>query len=154
MNAIVPHRPRPARLIRREEIHGWRMKIYGIATPGRAPRADLVEETVAKASQVLPDPAMGDDCYGLGFAIAHDAATMAIALIYWWQFSNELHQRVFTAPVDAPRALTKLADPGAGCVWELGVIDFERRAWVEDVLANPAGPDFDRYFSRELHAAL
>jgi hypothetical protein len=34
-------------------------------------------------------------------------------------------------------------------VWELGAIDFERRAWLEDVLANPEGPDVERYLARE-----
>jgi hypothetical protein len=33
------------------------------------------------------------------------------------------------------------------CVWELEVIDFERRAWLEDVLK--AG-DVERYLSRAL----
>ena len=35
----------------------------------------------------------------------------------------------------------------AGCVWELAVVDFERRAWIEDVLANPDGPDLERYLA-------
>jgi hypothetical protein len=33
------------------------------------------------------------------------------------------------------------------CVWELEIIDFERRAWLEDVLK---GADVERYLSRRL----
>ena len=33
------------------------------------------------------------------------------------------------------------------CVWELEVIDFERRAWLEDVLIND---DVDAYLERAL----
>ena len=29
----------------------------------------------------------------------------------------------------------------AGCVWELGIVEFERRAWIEDVIGNADGPD-------------
>ena len=45
-----------------------------------------------------------------------------------------------------------MADPAAGCVWEMSVLDFERRAWIEDVLANPNGPDIDRYLTRRFNA--
>jgi hypothetical protein len=48
---------------------------------------------------------------------------------------------------------TRIPDPAAG-VWELGIIDFERRAWIEGVLANRAGPDLERYLSRELYAEI
>jgi hypothetical protein len=32
----------------------------------------------------------------------------------------------------------------------LAIVDFERRAWIEDVLANPGGPDLARFLSRTL----
>ena len=35
-----------------------------------------------------------------------------------------------------------------GCVWELGIVEFERRAWIEDVIGNPDGPDLERYMGR------
>ncbi len=129
-----PYEPRPLRFIRRQQLGNWRLKIYGIATPGRTPRSELVEATLACAGKVLPP--IDDDRPGIGFVIAHDAATVGIGLIYWWQSANELHQRVFTSPLDEPRSSKPVADPAAGCVWELGIIDFERRAWIEDVLKN------------------
>lgn len=36
------------------------------------------------------------------------------------------------------------------CVWDLRVICFERGAWVEQVLANPTGPDVERYLACRL----
>jgi hypothetical protein len=99
-------------------------------------------------------PAETDECYGIGFATAHDAISASIALVYWSQSENELHQRIYVGPRDDPRAMTQLADQPAGCIWELGIVDFESRAWREDVLANPNGPDLDRYLSRELNTLL
>jgi hypothetical protein len=147
-----PYRPRPVRFIRLERRGDWRLKVYGIAAPGRSPRPELVTAAVDLAAALLPDPAMGEDRYGVGVVIAHDSATYCFALVYWWQSANELHQRVYAAPLGDPRALTKVADPAAGCVFELSVLDFERRAWLEDVLANPSGPDIDRYLTRRLNA--
>jgi hypothetical protein len=149
---IQPHRPRPLRFIRYEQLGDWRIKVYGIATPGRTPRAALVEATVACAAAVLPQPALANGRFGVGFVIAHDSATVSIGLVYWWDGFNELHQRAYIGPLDEPRALAPLEHAAAGCVWELGIIDFERRAWLEDVLANPAGPDIERYMQRQLNA--
>ncbi len=150
--AAAPYRRRPLRFIGRERLGDWRLKLYGIALPGRAPRPELVDATLALAAEALPRPAVAANRYGTGFVIAHDATASCIGLIYWWEQLNELHQRVFVGPKDRPDGMAPLRHPAAGCVWELGILDFERRAWVEDVLANPAGPDLDRYFTRRLDA--
>ncbi len=147
-----PYQPRPVRFIRLEQRGDWRLKVYGIATPGRTPRAEFVAAAMDVAPVALPAPAVSDERYGVGIVVAHDSATWCFALFYWWQSANELHQRVYAAPLAAPRTLTQLANPGAGCVWELSVVDFERRAWLEDVLANPSGPDIDRYLTRRFDA--
>ena len=77
-------------------------------------------------------------------------ARWPIALIYWWQDENELHQRIFVSPKGDPIAFEQVENQPAGCVWELAIVEFERRAWIEDVLANPGGPDFERYLKRRL----
>lgn len=147
-----PYSHRHVRFARPLEIEGWRLKLYTIATMGNEPRPELIDATLELAPSVFPQPPVSDDRHGIGFVIVHDAKTMAIALYYWWQAGNELHQRVFTAPIERPRALVQMENTAAGCVWELEVIDFERRAWIEDVLANPAGPDLDRYLARTTNA--
>jgi hypothetical protein len=145
LRAAGPHRTRPIRYERTAAIADWRIKLYTIATHGDVARPALIEETLRRAPAIFP--ASGDH-YGVGFVIVHDAMTASIALYYWWQSFNELHQRVFAGPKADPAAMTQLANQTAGCVWELEVIDFERRAWLADVLANPRGPDVEAYLSR------
>lgn len=42
-----------------------------------------------------------------------------------------------------------LADPAKGVRPELlAIVEFERRARIEDVIGNPDGPDLDRYTAR------
>lgn len=151
---IVPHRPRAARFARLITPGGWRIKLYGIATHREFARPALLDATAALAAQILPLPAIAADHYGVGFAIAHDATKASIALVYWWQSSNELHQRGFVGPLEPVSAMAPIPHQAAGCVWELGIIEFERQAWLRDVLCNPAGPDLDGYLARRLDADL
>jgi hypothetical protein len=144
----APYKPRHVRFIRREDVDGWQLKLYGIAVNGEEPRPDFVEATRDLAAQVLPQPPAGEDHYGVGFAIAHDARSVGIALVYFWKSENELHQRIYVSPKEDPAAFTQVENQPAGCVWELEVVNFERLAWLEDVLSNPAGPDIDAYLER------
>lgn len=149
-----PYRPRHLRFLRRQDLGDWRMKVYGISMLGRTTRPELVEATLDLARRVLPNPATGGERTGIGLVICHDALMASIGIVYWWQSVNELHQRSFVGPKDDPTKMAKIVDPGAGCVYELGIVDFERRAWLEDVLANPAGPDLDLYLGRRFDADI
>ena len=110
------YRARPIRFLRLE----GQTKVYGIAARAELPRAELVEAAVRSL-----------DGEGPGFEIVHDAADHCFVLIHWWANGNEVHQRILTAPLDDPTALRPLETPAIGCVWELEVTDFERRAWIE-----------------------
>lgn len=148
----APYKPRHVRFLRREDVDGWRIKLYGIALNGKEPDPEFVDATRALAAAVLPQPPAADDRYGVGFATAHDATSAYIALVYWWQSENELHQRIYASAKGGPIAFAPVENQPAGCVWELEIVDFERRAWIEDVLANPDGPDVDRYLERRVDA--
>ena len=105
---VAPHQPRPIRFMRMEQVGDWRLKLYGIALPGREPREELVEATLRLAPDVFAE---AGDNYGVGFVTVHDSATFGIALYYWWQSANELHQRIYVSPLEDPDALTKLKNP-------------------------------------------
>ena len=146
----APYKPRHVRFVRREEVAGWQLKLYGIALNGKEPAPEFVEATRTLAASVLPQPPESDDRYGIAFATAHDATSLYIALVYWWQSENELHQRIYVSPKSERIAFRQVENQPAGCVWELAIVDFERRAWIEDVLAGPDGPDLERYLARRL----
>jgi hypothetical protein len=150
----APHEPRPIRFLRRERAGAWRLKLYGIALPGQQVRGELADAAMELAPSVFPSPARDDGRYGIGFVTVHDAATFCFALYYWWESANECRYRAYASPRDDPTALAKIEEPGVGCVWELAVVDFESRAWLEHVLDNPDGPDFDRYLGQHHSADL
>jgi hypothetical protein len=132
----MTYAPRSVRFLERD----GRLKHYGVAVSGGPPRAELAAATRQAAADAIPEGAFG-------FTIAHDAATAGLGLVYWWENENEIHQRVFAAPIDDPGRLAPADGTGMACVWELEVIDFERRAWLEDVLKRG---DTERYLERAL----
>ena len=128
----MPHEPRTITYLGRE----GRFKHYGIGTHAPDPRPALVEAVRARV------PAGKT-----GFTIAHDGRAAGLGLVYWWAHENELHRAAYVSPLDDPGALEPLADAGLACVWELEIIDFERRAWLHDVLIND---DLEAYLERAL----
>src|SRR3954471_9021082 len=136
----MAHEPRRIAFLGREGA----VKHYGIALGYGAARPELAAATRRAAAATIPPDASG-------FTIAHDAKSAALAIAYWWANENELHARQFIAPRDDPGALEPLENAGLACVSELEVIDFERRAWLEEVLA---GEDVERYLERALEEAL
>ena len=132
----MSYQPRSISLLERD----GRLKHYGIATHGPTPRHELAAATKRLAYEVVPDGAFG-------FTIAHDAAGAGLGLVFWWANENEIHQRVFASALDDPGALQPADGSGMACVWELEIIDFERRAWLDEVLKRG---DAQRYSERSL----
>jgi hypothetical protein len=150
-----PYRPRPVRCLEVWEHGGWRLKVYGIAYGRPAPRPALVGAAKEIAARVLPRPAVTEGRYGAGFLGVHDGRGAAFVFVCWWSDENELHHVVHAGPADDPRRLAEQPSGGTkACVWDLAVIGFERQAWVETVLKNPAGPDLDAYLARRLDAEV
>ncbi|HEX6469328.1 MAG TPA: hypothetical protein VF069_09550 [Streptosporangiaceae bacterium] len=144
------HRPRRIRFLGLHETVGWTLKVYGITAQGERPRPALVEAVRGLAPTVLPSPAVwaggGDpERYGLGFVTVHDAGDYCFALYDWWAGENEIHQRLYSAPLDDPGAMRPHPTPAIACVWEFAVLDHERRAWLRHVLTRDGGPDVGGY---------
>jgi hypothetical protein len=154
-----PHRARPIRFLGLREIAGWRLKVYGITAAGEFPPAGLAEAALRLAPEVLPGPAVlrdgpEPDRYGIGFVVIHHAGDFAFVLYDWWAGENEIHQRLYSAPLDDPAALAPHPSPAVFCVWEGAVVDHERRAWLRHVLARPDGPDVAGYLGDRLETEV
>jgi hypothetical protein len=151
--AIAPlahhYHQRRCEYLSEERVGDWRLKLYGLARPEQGVRPELAETTLALAAECLPP--VDAEHHGAAFAIAHDAR-WPIALIYWWQGQNELHSRIYVG--SEPTDLSPAGPTAFGCVWELGVVETERRAWIEEVIGNPDGPDLDAYMARRFEGMV
>jgi hypothetical protein len=139
------HHPRAITYHGIRRVPGWRIKTYGVSAHTPAPRPAFLAAAARVATTTLASPPHPDTRHGIGFVVAHDAADYCFVLVDWWSGGNEIHQRMFSAPLDHPERLRPHPGHAIGCVWELAVVDFERRAWLRHVLARPGGPDTDAY---------
>jgi hypothetical protein len=148
-----PYRPRPVRFLEEWREAGWRLKVYGIAYRGDRPRAELVETAKRLAHERLPQPAVNESRYGVGFVGVHDGRGANFVFIDWWADENELHHHVYTSATDELENLNYTTPTGlSACVWDLRVQAFERDAWLEEVLQNVNGANVEGYMARRLNA--
>ena len=157
----APYEPRPIRFLHLAAVDGWRLKVYGISARQERPDPAAVQAALRLATERLPRPAttFGDEVgadlsgerYGVGVLIVHEGREGLFVLMSWWAGENMLHHHVYFAPDGPPFPFEYLSSTGViACVWELAVLAFEREAWVETVLADPAGPDLGAYLARTL----
>lgn len=155
MKLSSPYKVRPIRFLELWEHEGWRIKVYGITAVGDRPSPQLVEAIKQVAIQMLPEPAVGEDRYGVAFLYAHQGRDGGgYASVNWWGNENELFHYQYEAPADAISDLRPVSETGgsSACVWDLAVIEHERKVWVDRVLANDSGPDLDAYLGSVLEA--
>lgn len=144
---------RPVRFLALWEWHGWRMKVYGISARAEYPPEALVQAAKEIARQRLPQPAVSDRHYGVGYVIIHDGEGGDYVFVDWWSDKDIVQHHLYGAPKGHAGKLEYHWPPGAGfCVWELAVCWFEREAWVETVLSKPQAPDLEAYLARTLNA--
>lgn len=116
----------------------WNAKIYGILGTGRVPadlppRAALLDGLATEMARMD-----GPNDHNCGFAIFHLADDGFYLLLTRFNNANNLAHRV--RAIDSKGSelvLTPLEDERiVACVWELGLMNFEARAWIDCVLRN------------------
>jgi hypothetical protein len=143
---------RPIRFLELWQEGDWRLKLYSITYQRTALRPGLVGTAKTLARARLAESTVGKQHYGVGFVGIHDGRGAIFIFVDFWADENELHHHVYVAPSDQPDQFTYMTPTGlAACVWDLRVLCFERQAWLDAVLANPAGPDLEAYLTRQLN---
>jgi hypothetical protein len=133
-------------------IAGRRIKRYHIDQPDRR-----IEPAVEKAAyELLPRllPESDGETPRASWVVLHRGAdTGAYLLAYSWFWGNVVQVRIMVAgqpalgcPDTDPSRFVPLERQIVGCVWELGVFEHERTAWIRHVL-HPDQPDLDGWLA-------
>src|SRR5262245_36051650 len=120
------YQPRAFRFIELLSIHGWRMKLYGIAWQRELPRPELLEAAKHLAAEVLVKETASN--YKVGFIGAHDGQNACFVFVDFWGNENELFHRVYLSRESSSLMPAKSSDSSV-CVWDLHLQNFEREAW-------------------------
>ena len=144
--AGVPYTPRRVRPLGLLRIDDWRVKLHGLsATPG-GELDDAAHEGARKAAEeALPRPGTGGGRYGVGFVIAHRTPDAYSYVVGWWAYGCLLSTAAYSARFSEPAEIARSPARQAGCVWELAVVDHERRAWTRTMLNSKTEGDVEGY---------
>lgn len=157
MTAYHPREVRPLALAERD---GWRIKRYAIFSEGASIDASSVDAALDASALVLPAPDTETDGIsnqGLGFQLIHFGEHAVWAPTFWWVLGDNLASVMLRAPLDQPSDFANLGSSGIiGCVWEMGVVEFERRAWIGTMLTEGGDDEAarDAYLSRRLSGVV
>lgn len=149
------YHPRRVRFLELWESVGWRIKLYHIALGEKGVRGELVEAAKAMARGRLPSPAVIPGRFGVGFMGIHEGRGSNLVFLDWWADENELRHHVFISYPEAPAALVDVTSTSlSGCVWDLGLVAYERDAWVETALSAAGTPELERYLARRFQGPV
>ncbi len=150
---VAAYQPRPFGYLGTWNEGAWALKTYGIHH--RRPTGDqpLIDPAVADAARaqvraLLPRADEEGGHYQTGFVVLHQGLQGNWLLLQWWAHEDICCQILSRSDASAPEAFEVVTRPLMACVWELLVIDFERRAWIETALG--AAPDRQAYLDRRL----
>lgn len=133
--------PRQVEPLGRVHAAGLDLKAYGILVDSsRALGHELTD-----AAHAVLDAGAGEvaetDHQGLGFTILHRGEEGIWLLLHWWLKGSILGQLLWRADLAGHPEFQRRDRPLMACVWELALIDHERRCWTHTMMTvkpNPA----------------
>jgi hypothetical protein len=146
MQNFDPYIMRPTKFIDQIDSEGWRIKVYGISAKSLPLPKEVVSEGMKIALSHLPQPALSEQRYGVGFLIIHHGTMRNWYLLDWWEKEDIIHHKLFSSPLEKPSSISAEPDKSLiACVHELRVITFESEAWIKTVLGRNGKPSFEKY---------
>lgn len=153
IRGIGAYQPRAVSFRGMVERDGWRIKTYLIDATDGAQSNAIFERALSVAPFALPDAdinVLGLASHGFAIVTLHCGRLANWLLVNWWVGGSILQQRLFRSEITAPVVFHDVSAHGlVACVWEFGVIDFERRAWIETMMG-PNGPNSEDYLAAQL----
>ena len=148
----APYRPRAMAPMGRLDAGGHTLKLYAIHPEDRpAPAERTWAAARAEAERIVPAAAEREgEAHGLGFAILHEGLQGTWLLLHWWAHGDILCGRLLRTEPGGFDFAPQDQRPLVACVWELAVIDHERRAWTRAMQAE--APDPGAYLADALPA--
>ncbi|MBC2883996.1 hypothetical protein H7Q97_01100 [Ochrobactrum sp. CM-21-5] len=77
-----------------------------------------------------------------GFAILHQGEDGLWLLLHWWLEGGIATEILWQSELDEEVEFMPAQPMLMACVWELGIIDFERRAWMETAMSGKSIADY------------
>ncbi|PYE84249.1 hypothetical protein [Pseudoroseicyclus aestuarii] len=121
-------------------IAGQPLKLYRIALEG-APLPDLAAARALAEARLPREIEEEGGAEGPGLLLLHAGEGGVWLLLMWWAHGDILCRRLLRAETPAGPFVPHDSRALMACVWELAVIDHERRAWIRHMMTARPDPD-------------
>lgn len=143
------YKPRRAWFQEVMKVGSMSIKVNAICADGKTIDDVVLDRAKARILQAEPNM-MRTSQLGAGFAILHEGEEGRWLLLHWWLGGGICARKLWRADLPADAEFEDAAADLFACVWELAIIDFERRAWTETAMSHKPVSDYiARRFSGE-----
>lgn len=152
MKSFKIYQPRKIEMRRVAPVKDWNIKVYTITFQEKFNSKTVLDNAIFKLPKWLEKAKLlGLETYKIAFLIVHEGRDGVWSLFNWWIGENMLQSVTFyTSFDDAEQFEETPKEGGMACIWELEVIDFERKMWIEHILKKTEKPDFARYLEQKI----
>ena len=139
---MLQYRPRQVQWLGLITVQSYTFKHYGLKHEAHLAAAQPPTVTVKNVLARELDAELVSD-HRIGFVITHLGADANYLLVSRWMDSDLLHHRVVAFEREDSNWSRRREVPRGviACVWELGIMAFERNAWIETALHRGGGAD-------------
>jgi hypothetical protein len=106
--------------------------------PPAAPTLDAARTVVAAEGTTIATTPNN----GAGFAILHRSDEANWLLLLWWVHGDTAARKLWRADPGDGTAFIAVDPLYMACVWELGIVDFERKAWMKTAMSGRPLSDY------------
>lgn len=152
MNSFAVYKPRKVEFYRLEETNDWNIKVYTITCRNAFESKGVLENVIENLPILLErSKLLGFETYKAAFLIVHEGRDGIWSLLNWWIGGEMLQSTTFYTDFNKPSKIqTRPKEGFMACVWEMAVISFERKMWIEHILKKAKNPDFTGYLGKYL----
>lgn len=129
------YNPRKARFARLIETGPAKIKLSTISAEDTHVANDAVD-AAAKMIATQGEAIAATEHRQAGFAILHHGEEARWLLLHWWLQGGISTQKLWRADFGSNSTFIPAEPLLMACVWELSIIDFERRAWMRTAMAS------------------
>jgi hypothetical protein len=121
------------------------LKAYAILADTARPLTSTPVESARTVVEAAAPALRATPHRGLGFVLIDRGEEAVWLLLHWWMERGVCAQLVWKGTLEGLPAFEPIDRPRMACVWELALIDHERRAYVRSMMA--ASADADAYLN-------
>jgi len=133
--------PRYVLVLDTARTDNWSLKVYWVTPEPSEPDQELADAAIARSLAALE----GAPGYGAGFLIVHRGEMATWAILWWWTDQDILRRKIWQV---TDGGMVDVGDQDyVACVWELSIVDWERKAWINHILRHPRWSHADGYLT-------